>query len=126
VEWLRERTDEARRTRKHLEAAAVVLKVALRKLQQRLTQSRVRAPEAGAPSRCMACGAASGPSARFCAECGTVGMVVLSCTRCGDTLALPGHILRHRWESRPLHCRACGETLPRPPEGSEDGARTAA
>ncbi len=126
VAWLRERTDEARRARKHLEAEEVVLKLALRRLHQRLTQSRARAPEAGPPSRCMACGAASAPSARFCAECGTAGMVALSCTRCGDTLALPSHILRHRWESRPLHCRTCGETLPRPPEGSEDGTQTAA
>ncbi|HYH97278.1 prepilin-type N-terminal cleavage/methylation domain-containing protein [Hyalangium sp.] len=121
VEWIRERTEEARLARKHLEAEAVALKVVLRRLQQRVAQDRARSPEAGPPSRCMACGAASGPSSRFCAECGTLGVQVLACTRCGDTLSLPGHILRHQWERRPLHCRTCGETLPRPPQPPEGG-----
>jgi prepilin-type N-terminal cleavage/methylation domain-containing protein len=97
VAWLRERTDDARRARKQLEAETVALRVALRRLQQRVTQERLRTPEAEAASRCMACGAKSSPSARFCAECGTTGMRVLSCERCGDSLVLPGNLLRHRW-----------------------------
>ena len=75
---------------------------------------------------CPVCAGELAVTRLHCAECGTTGMVVLTCARCGDTLSLPGHLLRHRWESRPLHCRTCGEALPRPPEGSKDGTRTAA
>jgi prepilin-type N-terminal cleavage/methylation domain-containing protein len=122
-EWMRERAEEVRRTRKQLDAEAVALKVSLRKLQQRVSQARAQTTEAGAPPRCMACGAPTTGSARFCSECGTVGLQLLACARCGDKLALPGHVLRHRWEERPLHCRTCGDSFPRPTPPPEEGAR---
>jgi prepilin-type N-terminal cleavage/methylation domain-containing protein len=123
VEWMHERVEEARMARKQLDAETVALKVVLRRLQQRVSQAHAQPAEAGAPPRCMACGAASTGSARFCSECGTAGAQLFACARCGDKLALPGHVLRHRWEERPLHCRTCGDSLPRPTPPPEDGAR---
>jgi prepilin-type N-terminal cleavage/methylation domain-containing protein len=126
LEWVRERTEEARLARKHLEAEAAALKVALRRLQQRVSQARAQSSEAGAPPRCMACGAISAPSARFCSECGTQGVQVLACARCGDRLALPGHVLHPQWVLLSLHCRMCGDTLPRSTSPGESGVSVSA
>jgi prepilin-type N-terminal cleavage/methylation domain-containing protein len=122
--WLRERTGAVRLTRRQLEAEVATVKLLLRRLQQRLTQARARQPEeARLRTRCMACGATSAPGARYCAECGTSSALVLTCGRCGDTLPLPSHVLREQWAQQPLHCRACGDALPRglaPREGTAE------
>jgi prepilin-type N-terminal cleavage/methylation domain-containing protein len=116
-EWVKQGLHAAAHRKWLLETSIAALRGAMERLSARLAQARERERKPPAEKRtahCLACGAVVGAATRFCPECGALGAQPIPCPRCGDVLELPGHLLRARWAVGPLHCRACGDALPRP------------
>jgi prepilin-type N-terminal cleavage/methylation domain-containing protein len=127
LEWAREQQRAAKQLQQSVESDAAALRVAVQRLRHRQAQLAAKEEVASQPAaHCMACGASVAGTARYCAECGTQGTQVLACARCTEVTYLPAHLLHARWTSRTLHCRRCGEHLPRPEPGSPEGATEAA
>jgi hypothetical protein len=99
----------------HLEAVGAATSAATEALaraedlrrQDQERRARVDQPRA----RCVACGGALPAGGRFCGQCGARGYEQIPCGRCGESLEVPVHLVRHGWASGGIHCRACGQPM---------------
>ena len=93
-------------------AATSAMTEALARAEDARRQEHERLTQAARPqARCVACGAALLAGGRFCGQCGARGYEQLPCARCGDSLEVPVHLVRHGWAERGVHCKSCGHAL---------------
>jgi hypothetical protein len=68
------------------------------------------APVGSSDNHCMACGRTV-PDAPFCQNCGVAQPLITNCTRCGERVVIPLHVLAENPPVKLLHCPRCGTSL---------------
>ncbi|HVE86470.1 MAG TPA: prepilin-type N-terminal cleavage/methylation domain-containing protein [Myxococcales bacterium] len=112
AQWSREASSELAAQIEAVGAATSALTEALAKAEDARRQDQERRAQAAQPhARCVACGAALPAGGKFCGQCGARGYERLPCARCGESLEVPVHLIRHGWAERGVHCRSCGQAL---------------
>lgn len=130
--WSREALGALAAKGEAVSAAAAALTEALARAEDARRKDHERRTQAAQPqARCVACGAALA-GGRFCGQCGARGYERLPCGRCGESLEVPVHLVRHGWAEQGVHCRSCGHALmvpaaiaaePPPPPARQPRAR---
>ncbi len=112
---LRSAVSAAEHHSRTLTGLVALVRDATERLRAAIDRARERerlATEGSEAVHCLACGEALPSDHRFCAHCGTLRPLDISCPACGLTTRLPQHILSEEWGSPAIHCSSCGKSLP--------------
>ena len=110
--WSREALGAIAARMEAVGAATAAVTEALARAEDARRQDHQRRLQVDQPrARCVACGATLPAGGKFCGQCGARGYELLPCGRCGESLEVPVHLVRHGWAERGVHCRSCGQAL---------------